>query len=169
VLKKIALAAAGFAAGITVTLVSVGYHTPTAAADEAQVAHLAAVKAQVMHTMYMLDKAGFHDIDTSLQAGNLPPGAYGTVRQARIVTQATEWPETLQADAAAEVAQLQALEDALKNEDVNAAKDPAHQVHEVGHDLSAKVYTWLSGGQSPAPAHADDDDDSMPGMPGMGH
>lgn len=162
-LKNIAIAAAGFAAGITVTLVSVGYHTPTATADEAEVAHAAAVKAQVMHTMYMLDKAGFHDLETSLQAGTLPPGAYGTVRQARIVTQATDWPEALQADAAAEAAQLQALENALKNEDVNAAKDPAHQVHEGGHDLSAKAYTWLSGGQVPATDHTDDS------MPGMGH
>jgi hypothetical protein len=159
VLKKIALTAAGFAAGDALTLVSVGYHAPTVAADEAEVAHMAAVKAQVMHTVYMLDKSGFHELDASLQAGTMPAGAYGPVHQARIAAQATEWPDTLKDAAATEIAQLQALEDALKNEDVDAAKDPAHQVHESGHSLSSKAYDWLSGNQTAAPMHTTDGDD----------
>ena len=128
-LKKLTLVATGFAAGVAITLFAVGYQTPTVAADEAEIAHMAAVKAQVMHTMYVLDTAGFHALDESLQAGTMPPGAYGPVHRARVMTQATEWPEALQTVAATEVAQLKALEDALKNEDVNAAKDPAHQIH----------------------------------------
>jgi hypothetical protein len=156
VFKKLTLMATGFTAGVAMTLFTVGYQTPTVAADEAEVAHAAAIKAQVMHTMYVLDTAGFHELDTSLQAGTLPAGSYGAVHRARIMTQATEWPEGLQGVAATEVAQLTALENALKDENVDAAKDPAHQVHENGHDLSAKTYDWLSGGQSPAPAHMTD-------------
>jgi len=164
-LKKIAMVASGFVAGVALTLVTVGGHTPSVAADEAEVAHMAAMKAQVMHTIYQLDASGFHDLETKLQAGTLPPGSFGTVQHARIMAEATEWPADLKQAASDEIAQLKLLEAALKAEDVNAAKNPAHEVHEGGHGLSTRVYAWLGG--TPAAADSDDDDDHS--MPGMGH
>jgi len=167
-LSRIALAATAFAAGVAITLVGVGYHTPTVAADEAEIAHAAAIKAQVMHTMYQLDNSGFHGIDEATAAGTVPPGSYGAVNRARVMAQATEWPDTLKPAASDMVAQMKLLEDALKNENAAAAKDPAHQVHDMGHELSEKAYAWLGGG-APADQHMhgmDDssDDDAMPGM-----
>jgi hypothetical protein len=162
VLKKIAMVTSGFVAGVALTLVTVGAQTPTVAADEAQVAHMAAMKAQVMHTTYQLDSSGFHALDQSLQGGTLPPGSFGTVQRARVMAEATEWPDDLKQLATDEIAQLKLLETALKNEDVEAAKDPSHQVHEVGHDLSAKAYAWLGG----AAAMSDEDHG---GAPDMGH
>ena len=174
-LKKIALVASGFAAGIAMTLATVGYHAPTVAADETEVAHQAAIKAQVMHTIYQLDSSGFHGIEDSVNNGTVPAGSLGAVQRARVMAEATDWPSDLKPMATAEIAQLKLLEAALKNEDANAAKDPAHQVHEVGHDLSAKAYAWLSG--TPASDEhthgmddqSGDDDAGSGGMPGMGH
>jgi len=174
VLKKIALVASGFAAGVTMTLATLGYHAPTVAADEAEVAHQAAIKAQVMHAIYQLDSSGFHGIEDSVNNGSVPAGALGAVQRARVMTEATDWPSDLKPMATTEIAQLKALEAALKNEDANAAKDPAHQVHENGHDLSAKAYAWL-GGTPGSDSHThgmsddNDNDAGSGGMPGMGH
>ncbi len=154
--KRIALVATGFVAGVAITLFAVGYSAPTASADDTDVAHMTAVKAQVMHTVYQLDSAGFHALDEGTHAGTIPPGALGSVRRARIVAQATEWPETLKPTADSMIAQMRALEAALRNEDAAAAAGPAGQVHDIGHDLSTKTYDWLSGGQSPAPGHVND-------------
>jgi hypothetical protein len=156
VFKRIALVATGFVAGAAVTLLSVGYGAPIASADDMDVAHMAAVKAQVMHTIYLLDVSGFHALDEGTHAGTIPAGALGSVRRARIMAQATEWPETLKPTADSMIVQLQALETALRNEDAAAAAGPAGQVHDIGHDLSGKAYDWLSGGQSPAPQHVTD-------------
>ena len=154
--KRIALVASGFVAGVAMTLFGVGYNAPTASADDMDLAHMTAVKAQVMHTVYQLDVSGFHALDESTHAGTIPAGALGSVRRARIMAQATEWPETLKPNADSMVSQLLALETALRNEDAAAAAGPAGQVHDIGHDLSAKAYDWLSGGQSPAPQHVND-------------
>jgi hypothetical protein len=172
-LSRIALVATAFAAGVAITLIGVGYRTPTVAADEAEIAHAAAIKAQVMHTMYMLDSSGLHAIDEATAAGTVPPGSLGTVRRARIVAQATDWPDALKPAASDLVAQMKLLEVALKNENAAAAKDPAHQVHDMGHDLSDKVYAWLGGG-APADEHMhgmndDPSDGDHDAMPGMGH
>ena len=54
--------------------------------------------------------------------------------------------EAVPAAPAAELdSHMQRLDDALRNEDWSAAAEPAEKVHNVGHDLSAMAYQWLSG------------------------
>jgi hypothetical protein len=149
-LGKIAVIATSFAAGVALTLLSVGYHAPTASADEAEMAHMMAMKAQVMHATYQLDSSGFHDIDESTRAGSIPAGALGSVRRARIVAQSTEWPDALKPMADDLVTSMKALEEALRTEDPAKAADLAAKVHDGGHDLSSAVYTWLDTGAMPS-------------------
>jgi hypothetical protein len=150
VLKKFALIATSFVTGVALTLLAVGYQTPTVAADDAEMAHTMAMKAQVMHTIYMLDSSGLHAIDESTHAGTIPAGALGTVRRARIMTQATEWPDALKDQAAGLVNDMKALEATLQKEDAAGSADLAAKVHDGGHDLSAAVYTWLDTGTGPS-------------------
>lgn len=152
-LKKIALVAASFATGVVLTLISVGYQAPTVSADDDAV-HMAAIKAQVMTATYQFDKAGLHDVDVDARAGKITAGALGNVRRARIAVQATEWPEALKPMATEQVTILKALEEALRTEDAAKVMDPAAKSHDMGHSLSAAVYSWLDTGTVPSGGHS---------------
>jgi hypothetical protein len=122
-----------------------------------------AQKAQVMTAMYALDNAGLHGIDESVAAGTVPAGSPGAVRRVLIVTRATMWPAELQETTSALAENLAKLQEALRDEDVERAKDPAHEAHELGHQLSDQVYTWLGNqaamgtmGDAGMPAMADE-------------
>ena len=143
---------AGLVAGAALALTTSGYSTRGASADEAENAMRMAQKAQVIAVTFQLDKSGFHDLDESLAAGTMPSGALGNVRRARIALVATDWPEAMHETVRELGGHMMALEEALRAEDVAGAAPHAKKVHDVGHDLSAAVYTMLSTGQA-APAH----------------
>lgn len=151
--KKLSLAVAGFAAGVVMTAATFAYAAQPVGADQAEAAYMLAQKAQVAHTTYQLDTAGLHDVDVAANAGTIPAGALGNVRRARIAVQATEWPESLQAMATEQVTVMKALEEAIRTEDPAQVAAPAKKAHDVGHDLSAAVYTWLDTGTVPAAGH----------------
>jgi hypothetical protein len=94
-LKKIALTGAGFAAGVAMTLATVGAVATPVAAQHGDHALMVAQKAQVASTTFQLDKSSFHDIDVQASEGKIMAGALGNVRRARVATQATEWPDAL--------------------------------------------------------------------------
>lgn len=148
--KKFTLAAAGFAAGVAMTVATFGYTAQPVGADQAEAAYMLAQKAQVAHTTYQLDTAGLHDLDVAATTGSIPSGALGGVRRARIAVQATEWPEALKAMATEQIAIMKSLEEAIRSEDPAQVAAPAKKAHDVGHDLSAAVYTWLDTGMAPA-------------------
>jgi hypothetical protein len=114
-------------------------------------AHASAQRAQVIAVTYQLDTSGFHDLDERAAAGSLPPGALGRVRRARTAVHATSWPEPLRETAVKLMPEMEKLEAALRDEDVARAAGPAHEVHEIAHQLSDQAYGWLGGG--PAPTH----------------
>jgi hypothetical protein len=117
-----------------------------------------AQRAQVMTVIYQLDNAGFHGLDEKVTAGEIPAGALGLVRRARIAAQATMWPESLHGTATQLIEELTHLESAVRDEDVARAKGPAHEVHELGHGISDQAYSWLSGAPStPSLTHDHDD------------
>jgi len=147
--NKIALTAAGFVAGVAMTVATIGSTATPVGADQADNAFVMAQKAQVAHATYQLDSAGLHAIDEGSKAGTIPAGALGTVRRARIAVQATEWPDALKPMAAEQVANMKLLEEALRTEDPSKAVELAAKVHDGGHDLSAAVYTWLDTGMAP--------------------
>jgi hypothetical protein len=151
--SKIALAAAGFVAGVAMTLVTLGSAAQPVAADQAESAYMMAQKAQVAHATYAMDNAGLHGIDEGSNAGTIPAGALGKVRQARNAAQSTEWPEALKEMASNEVATLRALEEAIRSEDPAQVAAVAKKAHDDGHDLSAAVYSWLDTGAVPSGGH----------------
>ena len=145
---------AGLVAGAALTLAVVGHTIPAASADEAENAMRMAQKAQVIAVTFQLDKSGFHDIDESLAAGVMPAVALGNVRRARIAMMAADWPEALHQTVRELGGHMVELEEALRAEDVGRAAPQAKIVHDVGHDLSAAVYSLLSTGQAaPAQGH----------------
>src|SRR5688572_4435744 len=152
-LKKIALTGAGFAAGVAMTLAAVGSVASPVSAQHGDHAMMAAQKAQVIAATFQLDKSSFHDIDVQAAEGKIMSGALGNVRRARIATQATEWPDALKPMANDLINQMKTLEEAIRSEDASKVSEPAKKVHDVGHDLSAAVYTWLETGQAPEGGH----------------
>ncbi|MFN8526532.1 MAG: hypothetical protein U0821_25805 [Chloroflexota bacterium] len=147
-LKSAVIAIVAFVAGVAVTTWTV---VPAATVSAQQDAYAAAQKAQVIATVYHLDKVGFHGLEDAINAGNIPAGSLGTVRRARVTMMAVDWPAAMRETVTSLNTQMLALEAALKDENAEAAKVPAHEVHEIEHDLSGAVYTWLGGGQA-APA-----------------
>jgi hypothetical protein len=135
------------------TVATFGYTAQPVGADQAEAAYMVAQKAQVAQATFQLDSAGLHDIDEGAKAGTIPAGALGAVRRARIAVQATEWPEALKDMAAAQVATMKALEEAIRTEDAAQVVEPATKAHDDGHDLSAAVYTWLDTGMVPEGGH----------------
>jgi hypothetical protein len=118
---------------------------PVVIGDTTQAARAAQV-GQVISTAWVLDNSGLHDIDDALDSGSaLPSGTLGRVQHAQLVAGATVWPASLQDTAAQMTAQLTQLRNALEAGDMAAAAGPAHDAHELGHDLSGKAYAWLAG------------------------
>jgi hypothetical protein len=100
---------------------------------------------QVATTVYLLDMAGLHAMEESInQENTIDPGIPGTVERIRGLMVLTAWPEELQDDAIALEDTLASFAAALAEDDVEAAKPLATQVHEQQHDLSHAVGGWLS-------------------------
>jgi uncharacterized protein YcnI len=110
----------------------------------------AANLSQVITAVWILDNSGLHDLDEAAAEGRIPAGSLGRVQRAQAITAATMWPTTLREDATKLTGHLQALHAAIEANDPAAAAHPAHEVHEVGHDLSGKAYAWLGAASSHA-------------------
>ena len=151
--NKLAFTAAGFVAGVAMTLATVGATVQPVGADQAENAYMMAQKAQVAHSTYQLDNAGLHTLDVDSNAGTITAGALGKVRQARIAVQATDWPEALKEMASNQVATMKSLEEAIRTEDAAQVAPLAKKAHDDGHDLSAAVYGWLDTGAVPTGGH----------------
>jgi hypothetical protein len=126
---------------------------PDAAQIEQLQQQLAAIESQVDQsqafqvatTVYLLDTAGLHAMDESInQENTIDPGFPGTVDRIRRLMALTAWPEELQEDARALEDTLASFAAALAEDDVEAAKPLATQVHDQQHELSHAVEGWLS-------------------------
>jgi hypothetical protein len=101
---------------------------------------------QVAIATYLLDTAGFHEMDERLnQEGVIDPGDAGVVNRINRILAVTSWPEDLQAQVDSLRDTLSKYAEALANDDVEAAKPLATQAHELQHDLSHAVEDWLTG------------------------
>jgi len=129
--------------GLSSLLASTGRAQPPPA-PTAEQAYRAAVTAQVATAASHMTTAGYHDLDETIEAGQIPPGALGRVRRARIVAAATQWPEPLQTQAQELVEHSLHVEEALATEDPAVAGPAAHELHEVGDAFIAAVYNWLA-------------------------
>ena len=147
--KNLAYTAAGFTAGVAMTIATLGSSVSPVGADQAENAYMVAQKAQVSATTYQLDMVGLHKIWDDSKVGSITPGALGTVRRSRIAVQATDWPHALKPMAMEQVEAMKMLEEAIRTEDAAKVVEPSEKAHEHGHDLSAAVYTWLDTGKAP--------------------
>lgn len=117
---------------------------PVTTGDPTQVAR-AAMVGDVVSAVWVLDNSGLHDLDDALDSGkDLPAGALGRVQHAQLIAGATAWPISLQDSASQLTRELTRLRTALEAGDMNGAMIPAHDAHELGHDLSSRAYTWLA-------------------------
>ncbi len=104
---------------------------------------------QVVIATYLMDTAGFHDMDVRInEEGEIDPGDAGTVRRIRRILAVTNWPEELESTADKLIGILDDYAAALSDNDVEAAQPLAADAHEVQHELSHAVEAWLTGGHA---------------------
>jgi hypothetical protein len=102
--------------------------------------------AAVISAINILDKAGLHDIDTSINSDKkVPATARITALHAQTIVLSTTWPSDTKA-ASKKLAdifgQLAAALDA-DSPDLKKAGDAAHAAHEGEHDFSNDVWSYL--------------------------
>ena len=106
----------------------------------------AAQKAQVIAVINQLSAVGLHALDETLDAGQaIPATALGNVRRARTSIQAISWPSSSRSMANRLADEMTKLETALRDENADRGKEPAHNSHELSEDLSDAIFSWLGG------------------------
>ncbi len=102
----------------------------------------------VVSGISFLDKAGLHDIDTSINEEKTVPGdARTTALKAASVTKLTAWPADLQDEASALGQIFAEMAAALDGDspDMAAAGAAATKAHDAQHDFSHEVWQWVYG------------------------
>jgi hypothetical protein len=100
----------------------------------------------VISAISIMDKAGLHDIDDSINARQtVPPTARTTALKMQAVTKLTTWPEEFEADAATLTTAFAELAAALDSDKPDLAKAgaAAAKAHDVQHDFSTRVWAHL--------------------------
>ena len=100
----------------------------------------------VISAINILDTAGLHDIETSInEKGEIPASARTTALKMQTVVALTEWPGELEQEANALGAILAEMAKALDGDkpDVKAAGAAAKKAHDAEHDFSGKVWEHL--------------------------
>jgi len=102
--------------------------------------------AEVINGIDILDKAGLHGIDESINTDKtIPPTARTTAQKLQAVTELTEWPDDLQDDADALAVVFKDLAAALDGDapDITKAGEAAKKAHDAEHDFSHDVWAHL--------------------------
>lgn len=93
---------------------------------------------------FVMDTAGFHEIEESLAAGDpIDPSFLGTVLRVEKVLTNTEWPEELSPGVEQFLVSLHEFQTALEADDAAEAAPLATAVHDEGHELSEMIDAWL--------------------------
>ena len=101
---------------------------------------------QVVVAAYLMDTAGFHAMDERLnEEGRIEASDADVINRVSRVLTVTDWPEELKPQVEALQTILAQYAEVLSNDDVEAAKLLASQVHEAQHDLSHAIGSWVSG------------------------
>lgn len=94
---------------------------------------------------YLMDTAGFHGMDETINAEGTIPSTYAaTVNRVAQVLSVTPWSPELAEQATAFRATLAEFAAVLESEDVEAAKPLATRVHEEQHDFSHAIEAWVN-------------------------
>lgn len=104
---------------------------------------------EMMVAALTLQDIQLHQIDESIAAEDVTFNIIPDTRTVVRVLALTDWPAELQADATtvhdAGVALLQALD----NDDIEAAKEPARVMHEGGHDFGNAIWAIVAADLPP--------------------
>ena len=102
--------------------------------------------ATALSAVNMIDKAGLHDLDTAIRAGNVPATARITALHLQTAVLVTDWPTKQMKDDAKKLAAacgaLAAATDSA-TPDLKAAGAASMDVHEKSHDFSKEVWDYL--------------------------
>lgn len=102
--------------------------------------------AEVINAVSIMDKAGLHELDESINTKKeIPADAESTVRQLQAVTTLTKWPDSLQsqADALAKIFGEFAAAVAGEKPDIAKAGAASKKAHDAQHDFSHDVWMHL--------------------------
>ncbi len=101
----------------------------------------------VLNAINILDRAGLHDLDDSINVDKTVPGnARTTAQQLQAVTSLTEWPTSdLESQAEVLAGIFAELAEALDgdNPDLTVAGEAAKKAHDAEHDFSHDVWEYL--------------------------
>lgn len=116
--------------------------------------------SNALNALYILDKAGLHDIDTAINTNKqIPATASNVATQMQTVALMTDWPtQQLKDDAKklADIFKTMAAETGAANPDMAKAGAAANAAHEAEHDFSHEVWDYLQdkAGVTAAPTKA---------------
>lgn len=116
--------------------------------------------SNTLNAIYIMDKAGLHDIDTSINTNKtIPATAANVATQMQTVALITDWPTQQLKDDAKKLAGLfgtMAVETGAAKPDLAKAGAASHAVHEAEHDFSHEVWAYLQskGGVTSQPTVA---------------
>lgn len=116
--------------------------------------------ADVLASIQILDKAGLHDIDVSInETKEVPATAQTTARHMETLLKLTKWPtDALDKEAdtlAATLKELAAAVDAGDKSDLAKAGELAGKAHDQQHEFSGNVWTYLQKQAGTNPAGGD--------------
>ncbi len=99
----------------------------------------------VTTALYMMDTAGFHGIDESLNTGDAINPVYArTIQRVARLVSVTPWPAELANQATTLLGTLNEFSAALSNDDAEAAKPLATLAHDQEHELSHAASEWIN-------------------------
>jgi hypothetical protein len=107
---------------------------------------LPASDATTIAALNILDNAGLHDIDGSIQQGTIPPTAQTTATHLQTVILLTPWPQELKSQALKLAGLLGTLASVLNTDtpDMNKVKDASGNAHAGWHEFSSVAWSYLS-------------------------
>lgn len=115
-------------------------------------------RTAIVSALNVISAAGLHDIDESIDGGEIPAGAAGGVDAAVVAMASVDWPEELKAAADALKASLQELAEAIDAGDAAAAAPIAAEAHEASHDFSHAASAFVSEAAGLPPHEAEEGD-----------
>jgi hypothetical protein len=114
---------------------------------------------EMMFALFNLSALPLHAMDESIAAGTIETTYVPNARSAVRLLALTNWDSTLKAEAEIIRGHAVDLLKALDDGNVDAAKDPAHELHEGYHDFSDKAWAIVAKDLPPdaggVPAHDD--------------
>jgi hypothetical protein len=121
---------------------------------------------EMLYALTTLSTLGLHAMDESLAEGTIDSSFARNTRTAIRMFALTNWDATLQEDAETLRGHAVDLLAALNDEDVEAAADAAHELHEGEHDFSDAAWAIVAKDLPPDAGGVEEHEEEPAGTPG---